>query len=966
MHAARPPRAAARLSAFLPTFPQALRPFSIWLSIWIGVFGGLFGGLCASTAAAQLPSAKELSGLQTQIEQRLARLGIAREGKNGLRVGSIQASREDGKIVLRAPLHGSAKGSATWNLPAGLRLEEPRVELVVIEATNSEKREFEGALLGTLVLGRSLRLPSESRLSKDPAKFSLSARSERPLSLTSLATALGGEKARKVFAPLPARLRDAKLQSARLRVYPRIKRVALQAGSSLGKVDLVAEPDKGLFVCIAPDPSFRFAQLDPALRILDSLDLDLAKMGFTISSFDGDLGEALAHVGRGLRGRIRSGLNLSSTVDLDKLGLARLLKAQRADIAGVIPYPHPQGLELSARLPTELPIGKAGKFREIDLVLRPAPKQMKVGLRGRMQLRVDGQLLDLVGELAVEAATQTLKGTFALDPRQGLWTEPFELRGVAVSKLALSLGTTFGTGIPLPTLGMQAGLQLGDGEDPLEGNGVFVVNPRDPSSCLIAMDLRKLSFDRITALAGGALHRRIQRSRLGKSLAELSLDNASLRIVPSPVDFAGTRYEPGYRIAGSFEVLGVQAQGLFDISYGGGVHARATVEPIRMANGAFVLQGARGQAQPLLELALGPQRQLLRIQGEMRLLRNLFVGTADLHVQPDRLSAYARGKLFGKLQAELMVEAAGSLRSRSADFYLRARMEQTLIRDLRERVLASIDESTRNTVQKIQKARDNVDKAQAEVQRWEGLIASKRKDVIARQNRKIAEHKAKAKAKSAKADATYRRLGRKISALKKEMKEKPWLKPKNAVQIAALEATRRTQRVFLKKVSAGLSKALAALRANLPRELDHELTPLIVGQKSAEGALVAAEKFLEGYQKAVAGTFAASRWIVANGLGKAFDLHAMQIETRLSTQRGSSFATDLRGEFLGKPFSTRLHLDLSNLPSMAKSLARSLIERKAPERAFRGVAIQRQSGGRIQAPASVPSLSAAQLLTGGR
>jgi hypothetical protein len=411
MHAARPPRAAARLSAFLPTFPQALRPFSIWLSIWIGVFGGLFGGLCASTAAAQLPSAKELSGLQTQIEQRLARLGIAREGKNGLRVGSIQASREDGKIVLRAPLHGSAKGSATWNLPAGLRLEEPRVELVVIEATNSEKREFEGALLGTLVLGRSLRLPSESRLSKDPAKFSLSARSERPLSLTSLATALGGEKARKVFAPLPARLRDAKLQSARLRVYPRIKRVALQAGSSLGKVDLVAEPDKGLFVCIAPDPSFRFAQLDPALRILDSLDLDLAKMGFTISSFDGDLGEALAHVGRGLRGRIRSGLNLSSTVDLDKLGLARLLKAQRADIAGVIPYPHPQGLELSARLPTELPIGKAGKFREIDLVLRPAPKQMKVGLRGRMQLRVDGQLLDLVGELAVEAATQTLKGS---------------------------------------------------------------------------------------------------------------------------------------------------------------------------------------------------------------------------------------------------------------------------------------------------------------------------------------------------------------------------------------------------------------------------------------------------------------------------------------------------------------------------------------------------------------------------
>ena len=195
------------------------------------------------------------------------------------------------------------------------------------------------------------------------------------------------------------------------------------------------------------------------------------------------------------------------------------------------------------------------------------------------------------------------------------------------------------------------------------------------------------------------------------------------------------------------------------------------------------------------------------------------------------------------------------------------------------------------------------------------------------------------------------------------MKKKPWLAPKNGPQIAALETARHTQRVYLKNVAAGLARALATLRQKLPRELDHELAPLIASQKIAQGSLIAAEKVLEGYQKAVVGTFAASRWIVANGLGKAFDLNAMQIETRVSTSRSSYFATDFTGRFLGKPFATRLKLDLKSPARMAKDIASALVHKKAPKRSFRGVAVDRLPGGAISPPKSLPKVPVTSMLS---
>ena len=195
-----------------------------------------------------------------------------------------------------------------WELPASTRLAAPKLELRLLHPTDAKKRQALGTLRGTLELGHSLRLEAESLLTKDPAKFAITASTTKPLSLSSLAHALGGPAAQKTFAPLPAAIRNSQLQNARLRVHPRTKRVGVHADCALGGIDLVAKNGKGLFVCIAPKPGFRFAQLDPALASLDKVDFDLSKMGFTISTFDGDVGDALAHVGRGIRGRVRSGL----------------------------------------------------------------------------------------------------------------------------------------------------------------------------------------------------------------------------------------------------------------------------------------------------------------------------------------------------------------------------------------------------------------------------------------------------------------------------------------------------------------------------------------------------------------------------------------------------------------------------------------------------------------------------------
>ena len=881
----------------------------------------------------------------------------------GVLLHEITLTRDvEAKKLESIALSFAPEATTSWQPLRGLpiRLEGLRIGVTVMHPQASKQRQVRGSIGGTLRAGVKFACGAKAKLTRNPDDFELEAQLANKWRLVDIASALGGDKVAATLRPLPDILENTALRDATLALKPKTKLASLTAQSNFGRLELVAR-ERGVMVGIAPPPDFKLAKLDASLRSLDASNLDLSKLSFVISSFDGDVDSAIA--GRVGGGRVGKGLNLAAKLDLRPLKLDRTLGLRQLDLRARIPYPNPMNLVLSAAIEAQIALGGGATFKEVQFVLRPSPQRFKLALQGRMDLRVQRQTLGLLGEMAVEPLTQTVSGTFALDPKNGEWRDPFGVRGVGVPKLAVSLGATFGTGIPLPTLGLQAGLRVGEGRNAIKGNGVVVLNPRDPMNSMIAFDLRQLSLMRILGLTAPRTAASIQRSPLARALAAVQVRNLAARIVPNDIDFAGSTFEKGYRIAGDFNVLGVNAKGLFELDYSRGLSVLATMDAIRLANGNLVISGARGRRNPVLKLDLRSDRQAMLVSGKLSVLRNFFVSETDLRITPQRQELYARGKIFGKLQAELVASAATSIANRRADFYLRARMEQSLLADLRKRVLSEIDKATRKHVRQINKAKGDVAKAQRDVQHWDRQIAATRRRVKARQDRDIAKMRAAANTARRNADREYKRLGSKISSLKKRIKKQPWRAADLGAEIAVLETRRNAQRLLMKTIGANLVKGLANLGKKFPKELSSELGPMLAAQKTAQGTLIAAQGVLSGYRGVVTGTMGAAKWIAANGLGGAFDLNAMQLETRLSTARGSWFACSFRGQFLKKNFATALRLDLNNPARMASDIAKALLDGRAPKRAFRAVSIARRNPSRLAPPRPMPALSANDILS---
>ena len=938
------------------------------------LFGGaatLTGTLDKDGGLQQLEVEPKNLALKLQQFARIAGGGLRKRLPRGLpleagvRLQRLAFTRDVAKKKVETVRVGFAPTTATWRPFAGqpLAVEGVAVELSVLRPGDRD-REVRGTVSGNLRLGDALALELTGQLARDPEAIELGAKVADGASFAQLARSLAGRVGQQILARLPGALANARLNGLEVGLRPKSKTATVRGPSSFGPVQFLAGPG-GLMVGIAPPKGFKLGQLDPKLRSLDAGELDLSGLGLIVASAAGRVEQGLGNAAP-VGAPVQKGLNLFARLDTRPIKLDRLLKVRHLDLRAAIPYPDPMGLVLTAAIRTDISLGRGARFKEVAFELRPSPRRFRLALSGKMDLRVQRDTLELLGEMGLEPLTQSVNGTFALDPRSGEWRAPFGLRGVGVHKLALSLGATFGAGIPLPTLGLQAGLSLGHGRAPLRGGGVVVLNPRDPMNSMVAMDVQQLSLMKIVDLAAPRAGATIRRSPLARSLAQMMVRKAAIRIVPNDIDFAGSRFEKGYRVAGEFRLLGVNAKGLFELDYTRGVSALATMDPIRIGNGAVVITGIRGRTRPVVSLDLRTDRQRLVVNGKIDVLRGMFLSETDLVVQPGSMQLYARGKVFRRLQAEVEMRASARLGNPRADFFFKARMEQTLLRDLRKKALAEIDRATRKHVRQIQEAKRKVAVEQAKVNSFSRQIAATRKRVAARQARDLKKMRDAASSARRKANKEYKRLGKLIKKKKKEIKKNPFKGVKLGPEIAWLETRRRVQRTVMRDIGANLTKGLAKIGKKFPKELSSELGPMIAGQKVAQGALAAAQGVLNGYKGVVTGTMGAARWIADNGLGGAFDLNLMQFQTRLSTARGSSFGVDLGGKFLGKPFTTQLRLDLRSPDRIAKDIARAFLNKRAPKRQVRAFRIAKRGASRLAPPRALPAMSAAQILARAR
>ncbi|MEZ5967234.1 MAG: hypothetical protein R3F56_25585 [Planctomycetota bacterium] len=900
-----------------------------------------------------------------------------------LRRVAIDVDDASGKV---AELRVAVGTGAAWDLlPGGAaRMQDVDFELAAVQPASSS-RSLRGTVSGSLSLGSAaLELSGTLGKSRDDLEL-VASLADNPVSLQDAVSRLLGQAAAATLDPMPNALRGATLRNLSLHVQPGKKSASLQTDSTLGRFVLSAAPVDGKIAfcaAFAPPKGFRLGQLDGALSSLDAAQIDMSNMALVLSSAHGKTQVALGDVVPA-GSPVAKGVNLFARLDLRPLKMEKVLKVDHLELRALIPFPNPIDLKLQASIQTSIDLGSNARFKEVTFELAPNPKRFRLALLGKVDLQVDRQTLELMGEMAIEPLTQTAAVTLALDPAKGEWREPFGLKAVGVNKLAASLGVTLGAGIPLPTIGLQGGLRLGDGSDPVRGNGVVVLNPRDPMHSMVAFDLEQIALLRMIGLAAPQAATKIGKTPLGKALDALQINNVAVRIVPDDVDFAGVRFEKGFRFAGDFQVLGARARGLFDLDFAKGLSAMATVSPIRLGK-VFELSGARGRPEPIVKLDLRTDHQEFLVNGKLVLLKDMFgngkhffSSETDLQVLPTGFSLYSKGQVLGFLDTELECTASASIANKTADFYLRARMEQRILDEIARLARDEIDRATRKHVAEINAAKAKAAKFEADVRRLDGLIAAEREKAEARRDRDIANMRKASNASKVVARAEFDRIGGIIAQRHREIAAaKRWKFPKSlgmpakvaalGAEIGWLETRRNAQKLILDTIGSNLVKGLADIGKKFPIELASVVGPLEAAKHTAIAEAKVAQVVLDGYKGVVVGTMGAAKWIAENGIAGVINVRLMQFETRLSTQKDRFVSMQVAGKFLGNEVRSQLRLDLQSPATVARDLASALLGGKAPKSSFKDMQIAKRSVSNLAAPKAMPSLTTAELIARAR
>ena len=504
---------------------------------------------------------------------------------------------------------------------------------------------------------------------------------------------------RPLIGAVPSALRGLNLGKYAVTVRPRSKEFQLKASFDMGNIKLVAKRNErtkklDLKLALAPNAKFRWARFARALAGLDQL--PIAGQALVLSSGTGDLA-AFADLLGAKPGSVGRGVNLVGRLELRTLNprLSKLLKVDILDLRDTLST-RLEDTRLSATARFQpIALGRALKIEEVGLSLRPSPSNLQLSISGRVNIQVDGQNLPLIAELGVKPRSLTLQGTLRMP---GRISNALGIRQLELSNLRGSFGVTFGTGIPLPTLGMSAHVKFGR----VSGSGSFDLDPGDPINSRVQLRLARLS---VADLLDAAVSRRTAATVKGVAgpLASAVLTNVHFKVAP----------KEGFRIAGTLQVMRKTFSVEFDVNYEQGLTAKGAMSPLDIANGALRINGYNGRGNPSFEVALTKAKQLIAIQGQVQVAGGLMRANASLYMKPTKIELRADGQLFGRLAARLELTGTASLSNPS--FRVKGTMKQSLLATLNQHVRNHIKNDTKSTVAAIKRAKQALRAAENEL-----------------------------------------------------------------------------------------------------------------------------------------------------------------------------------------------------------------------------------------------------------
>jgi hypothetical protein len=610
----------------------------------------------------------------------------------------------------------AAKAGSTWELPLGVG--GLTLEKIQFNATKETKKPISVSLdtrvsLGGVELGLDYEIPGDLVFeAKIPS-----------IQLSGLLQDVCGEELFREL-PLPSVVSSLGLTDVVFTTNATEKFVSLSGNSGLGGVQMKIQKSGGKtgkwgFTCeFDPPKDFKPSSIGSELKFLDKL--SLSDFNLVMSSVQIPKYQLEGEAQKSETVPVAKGFNLVTRLDLSGLGADKILEKSSLLVHAAISTSLANTV-LEAQLAGSVQLSKTVSFGNMTFRLYPSPKNFGLQLVGELDVELDSSSLQFFGSMEITTLEAELAATM-----KGDWIDPFGVRRVIISNVALELGVTYEP--LLPVVGIAGGLVIGD----FTGSAAVKIDPVHPDQCMLAVAFNRLFLmDVMKAFCGPSVVSSIPKS-LTTTVLDIGFEDVKVYIVPSETKIGELTFEKGITLQGRMYFWGLMASAYFNVDESKGVVAHAEVDAIRLLDGAFVMAGAKGAKKALLDLALQVgKKPNFEVSASIALLgisRDVLIQFSD-----SGFLLEMDGNLFNLFQCSLVV--SGKDFKTGGDFYVKATMKNDLMKYLREKAAQAIQDGAKDAVSKLSDAQKKVKDAQAEVDKLNGTISDMRKTIQAERDR---------------------------------------------------------------------------------------------------------------------------------------------------------------------------------------------------------------------------------------
>ena len=840
----------------------------------------------------------------------------------------------------------SAASANEWDLPVGvdgLSISGVTINVNRVKKTDGTKA-VTGSIGGALHIGSAsftvaYTFPGGFVLTGNLPSFSLS-----PL----VQELCGGDLVRDL--PVPVGVLNVAFTDVNVSIAPRAPSFSLAGTSSYGQTELIIKKvgtQWGLGVGFVPPPDWQFSNIDDALAGLDGL--SFSDTTLIVSSSD-DASFALTTIQPGGAAKtVGRGLNFYADLDLSGLGVDELTGLTSLAVYAAI-GPRPADLAIGATVEGTFALADNVTFGNVVFELSPAPTAFSLRLLGDLSVVLDDNPLRFVGGLVFTITPALTAGITAT--MEGSWVEPFDVKGVIVSDVALDLGLRFGPIVP--TIGIAGSLVLGSGKDTVTGSAAVKFDAANPGKSMIAVGFNRLFLNEvINAFCQPGLARAIPRS-LSQTVLNMSMEDVDVYIVPQPTQIGTLKYEQGLTVQGTTRFWGVSSALYANIDYTKGIVVEGEIDPVSAAGGAFELTGAGGKPKAAIDLnLLQGQPFYFNINGAVSLLG--LKREAEITITDGGFAFTISGKIFDLFEATLT--ASGSDPTKGRSFMIAATMKNDLIEYLQDKASEAIEEAAKGAMAEISKAQRTLNRAQNDVDSLDRQIKNMKSKIQKERDRdtkNLRDAQKEVDSVQNKVNSLNRQIKSKKNKIddlnKKIKKKKKWYNKSNAFQksyrwaeysayaatkgteitalytaIGGLEASKKTAQGVLEVAKQSLRGMEAAAEA-VPIDMDPRMIALYSSKETADLALEAAKGSLDALKKSIGAVADVGQFIVEKGLGGLIDIKKASFSASLNAVKGGRVSMSLTLKFMNKRQQTlSLSFNFHDPLSSAQDLAQRLL-----------------------------------------